>query len=133
MPGPSSLGVGATSDQARQCDSLVLRRALIAADGFGIALDLRVHGVAEPEPLVTQLVHEFRVEHWQRGAILGAGPEAELRAALRFHPAADGNVVLLVVNLCFAGTERIGQKIAIDGQPDSRNNWANPFFRDEKI
>ena len=47
----------------RQGDRFVLRRPLIATHRLRVALDLRVHGVAQPESLVAQFVDEFRLEH----------------------------------------------------------------------
>ena len=55
------LSIRPPADEFRESDGLVERWALFALDGFGIALDLREDGVAEPEALVAELVHELRL------------------------------------------------------------------------
>jgi len=57
------LGVRPAANQLGQRDRLLLRRALIAPHRLGVALDLRVDRVAQAEPLVAQLVDEFRLEY----------------------------------------------------------------------
>ena len=55
------LCVGPAADELRERDGFVERRALLAAHGLGVALDLREDGVAQAEALVAQLVHELRL------------------------------------------------------------------------
>ena len=56
------LGVGAAADQTGEAHRLVEDRPLLAARGIRVALDLRVHGIAQAEALVAELGNEFRVE-----------------------------------------------------------------------
>ena len=56
-------GVGPAADQSRERDDFILRRPLVAADGLGVALDLAVDSIAEPEALVAKFVDEFGLEH----------------------------------------------------------------------
>jgi len=56
------LRVGASADEPRQPHRLVEDGALLAARGVGVALDLRIHGVAQAEAFVAELGYELRVE-----------------------------------------------------------------------
>src|SRR5438067_9226897 len=52
------LGVRPSTDEPRKRLDLVVRHTLAPAHGVGVAADLRLHGVAEAESLVAQLVDE---------------------------------------------------------------------------
>ena len=61
------LRVGAAPDEAGERDGLFLRRTLALPHRRRIAPDLRVHGLAQPQPLVPQLGHVLGVLIVSRG------------------------------------------------------------------
>src|SRR5712671_3557778 len=63
------------SPRTSERDRLVLRGALIPADRLGVALDLRVHRVAQSKALVAELVHELGFEHSFRSVNVAYGFE----------------------------------------------------------
>ena len=55
-------GIWPAADQASQCNSFILRRALAAPNGFAISADLGVDRLAQPEALIPKLVNVFGLE-----------------------------------------------------------------------